>query len=69
MRLYDRICPICGYRNTGLYLEETGGYMECEKCGSITKGLPCAKNGDYSVPDLHIGPEALKSSVIFGGAS
>jgi len=27
-------CPICGYLNENLCLEETDGWMECGKCGS-----------------------------------
>ena len=34
MKTYDVICPVCGRINRGLYLEETEGWMECEKCGS-----------------------------------
>lgn len=37
MRMYDRICPVCGCLNRKLYLEETGGMMECERCGSISR--------------------------------
>ena len=36
MKKYDVACPCCGHINRGLYLEETGGMMECEKCGNIT---------------------------------
>ena len=32
MKQYDVKCPICGTVNRGLYLEETEGWMECEKC-------------------------------------
>ena len=34
---YDIRCPICGAVNRGLYLEETDGWMECEKCGNVTQ--------------------------------
>lgn len=37
MKQYDVKCPICGHVNHNLYLEETDGWMECEKCGSMTK--------------------------------
>ena len=37
MKTYDVTCPCCGHRNTGLYLEETEGFMECEKCGELTQ--------------------------------
>ena len=36
MEKYDVACPCCGHINRGLYLEETGGMMECEKCGNTT---------------------------------
>lgn len=32
MKSYTKICPICGTVNKDLYLEETDGWMECEKC-------------------------------------
>ena len=38
MKTYDRICPVCGRLNRKLYLEETEGFMECERCGIISKG-------------------------------
>ena len=37
MKQYDVKCPICGHVNHSLYPEETDGWMECEKCGSMTK--------------------------------
>ena len=33
MKRYDIKCPICGTVNRNLDLEETNGWMECEKCG------------------------------------
>ena len=36
MKRYDMTCPCCGYLNRGLYLEETGGMMECEHCRNTT---------------------------------
>lgn len=35
MKTYDAVCPACGYRNRRMYLEETGGWMECENCGRL----------------------------------
>ena len=32
MKTYDIECPICGAKNKNLYLDETNGWMECEKC-------------------------------------
>ena len=43
MKTYDVNCPCCGYRNKALYLEETEGWMECEKCGSITMDAEALK--------------------------
>ncbi len=39
MKSYDLRCPICGTVNRGLYLEETDGWMECEKCGNVTQSM------------------------------
>ena len=39
MKSYDLRCPICGAVNRGLYLEETEGWMECEKCGNVTQSM------------------------------
>ena len=36
---YDICCPVCGAVNRGLYLEETDGWMECEKCGNVTQSM------------------------------
>lgn len=35
MKAYDATCPSCGHRNIDMYLEETNGWMECEKCGKL----------------------------------
>lgn len=32
---YDRECPLCGAINRSLYLQETKGLYECEKCGCV----------------------------------
>ena len=37
MKSYDLRCPVCEAVNRGLYLEETDGWMECEKCGNVTQ--------------------------------
>ena len=39
MKSYELRCPICGTVNCGLYLEETDGWMECEKCGNVTQSM------------------------------
>lgn len=35
--LYDKACPYCGTINKNLWLDETGGTMECEHCLRITQ--------------------------------
>ena len=35
MRTVDVECPECGCLNKKLYLDETGGYMECANCGKV----------------------------------
>ena len=35
MLAYDATCPHCGHRNIDMYLEETDGWMECDKCGTL----------------------------------
>lgn len=37
MATFNRVCPICGHLNKNLYLEDTNGWMECERCGSLTR--------------------------------
>lgn len=37
MKKYDCECPICGWLNKNLYLEETNGWMECEHCSSVVQ--------------------------------
>ena len=35
MKVYSARCPDCGFMNRRLYLEETGGWFECEFCGAL----------------------------------
>ena len=65
MRMFDRICPVCGCLNRELYLEETNGMMECERCGSIS----CVSFGNedfqVSIPsgkERRIGPGRYNGS-------
>lgn len=37
MKRYDVVCSVCGTVNKDVYLEETNGLMECEKCHSTIK--------------------------------
>lgn len=36
MKRWNVTCPVCGALNCGLYLEETGGSMECAVCGCVS---------------------------------
>ena len=43
MKQYDVQCPVCGMVNCHLLLDETNGWMECEKCGTaigLVKFMP-----------------------------
>ncbi|MBR5730658.1 MAG: translation initiation factor 2 [Firmicutes bacterium] len=37
MRTFDVECPNCGRLNRDLLLEDSGGWMECESCGCISR--------------------------------
>ena len=39
MKTFDVRCPVCGHMNHNLFLEETDGWMECEKCNATTRSL------------------------------
>ena len=39
MRAYDIKCPVCGTVNHSLCLQETDGWMECEKCKTESRVL------------------------------
>lgn len=43
MKLYDAVCPICGTKNTNMFLEETDGWMECEHCHKSVKVMEFGK--------------------------
>ena len=43
MQGYDVKCPKCKTINRHLYLEETDGWMICEKCGEAYKAMDCEK--------------------------
>ena len=45
MRRVNEICPLCGKKNIGLDLKETGGLYECEQCGQIIS----VRYGDYNI--------------------
>ena len=52
MTAYDAKCPHCGHMNTNMYLEETGGWMECELCGKTHQFVQF--EGGISIPTFMI---------------
>lgn len=48
MKTYNEKCPFCGHLNKNLYLEETNGWMECEKCHQDTRVL--YRSSDIKLP-------------------
>ncbi len=51
MKRYDIKCPICGTLNRDLDLEETEGWMECEKCGTATQAIGILPT--FRIPVFH----------------
>ncbi len=57
MNATDVKCPICNAVNKSLDMEETDGWMECEKCGNVvqilkyakTRKVPCYQMNDCQV--------------------
>lgn len=58
MNQYDVICPICKTTNKGLFLDETDGWMICEKCGAEVLDVKYAKKRAIAVPVFRIGKDA-----------
>ncbi len=52
MKRYDIKCPVCGTLNKELFLEETNGFMVCEKCGTETQDVSYVKRHSKKVPVL-----------------
>ena len=50
MNLYNAVCPVCGKLNRNLFLEETGGTMECTFCGNLVDALDM--EGENTIPVL-----------------
>lgn len=56
---YNAKCPICGTINHSVDLDETNGWMECERCGSLVQILEKAKT--KAIPVLT--PELCKKLI------
>lgn len=55
MEQYDVMCPICGTLNKGLFLDETGGWMECEHCHTMVMDGEYARKHTVRVPLVKMG--------------
>ena len=72
MKNYHAQCPSCGRWNYNLYLEETEGWFECEKCSRVSqlfpfkaKDLPMLtkENRNLRVPNSTVPAEELRKAV------
>ncbi len=57
MQGYDVKCPKCGTVNKHLYLEETDGWMICDKCGKTYKAMDFAKVTDVVKIPVYTGKQ------------
>ena len=55
MKQYDVKCPVCGTMNKGLFLDETGGWMECEHCHSVTQNSDFMRQYTKRIPLFTMG--------------
>ena len=56
MKKYTDICPTCGTENRNLFLEETNGIYECEKCGQkVVANYVNPKTGCVRLPVFDMG--------------
>ena len=44
MKMFDVECPVCGKVNRNLFLTETDGWFECERCSSILQDEDYCRN-------------------------
>lgn len=63
MKQYDVKCPVCKKLNKGLYLQETGGFMECDGCGTAMRVMQTENN--RFIPFLT--PEVCESIIAHAG--
>lgn len=50
MKQYDLRCPVCGTMNKGLFLEETDGWMECDRCHAVTQDITFLHKHTVKIP-------------------
>ncbi len=57
MNKVDINCPLCGALNKSLNMEETDGWMECERCGNtvqIMKYMKTRRIPVYQMSDVQV---------------
>ena len=59
MIAYDAKCPYCGHMNIDMYLEETEGWMECEKCGHLHQYERFSRSVKIPVFDMDAIPKEI----------
>ena len=62
MSRYDGICPNCGHKNTNLFLQETKGMAECDRCGEIFVALKFDQLIRWSSLDRQKLPDILQAA-------
>ena len=62
----DVKCPMCGKINHNLYLEETDGWMECERCGNLIKDIAYMKKVRLPVIQMRDESKLLCASGMLG---
>ena len=61
MKRYNAICPVCKAKNMDLFLEETDGWMVCEKCGRQVRVMEFIKPVKLPVYTMEHVSEMLKN--------
>ena len=64
MKTFNVICPVCGHLNRNLILEETDGWMECEKCEQLTRSMKTEKMVKIPVFSMHRKHEAVGACLV-----
>lgn len=60
---YNVKCPLCGTENKNLYLDETNGWFECERCKREVLPLKYAKTKSIPLYDYKTFAKAIRSIV------
>lgn len=58
---YNVKCPLCGTENKNLYLDETNGWFECERCKREVLPLKYAKTKSIPLYDYKAFAKAIQT--------